>query len=51
MTIVGAILAASGDPRNRKIKTTFFPGFLAAAFSHHIALLYFFFGIIAGKTV
>jgi len=34
VTIVGAILAATG--------------FLAAAFSHHIALLYFFFGVISG---
>ena len=35
VTIVGAILAAVG--------------FLAAAFSHHIALLYLFFGVVAGK--
>eukprot|EP00092_Neocalanus_flemingeri_P033202 GFUD01036108.1.p1 GENE.GFUD01036108.1~~GFUD01036108.1.p1 ORF type:complete len:866 (+),score=215.26 GFUD01036108.1:359-2956(+) len=34
VTIVGAILAAIG--------------FLAAAFSHHIALLYLFFGVVAG---
>jgi len=34
VTIVGAILAAAG--------------FLAAAFSHHIALLYLFFGVVAG---
>ena len=34
MTIWGSILASLG--------------FLAAAFSHHIALLYFFFGIVSG---
>ena len=50
MTIVGAILAAIGNQNklNRQIQSII-PGFLAAAFSHHIALLYLFFGVVAGQ--
>ena len=51
MTIVGAILAAIGNSQKCLIRqiNIIIPGFLAAAFSHHIALLYLFFGVVAGQ--